>query len=67
MSSDEDAPSSVRPLRIAIITENFLPNHDGVTRTLSRLLLYLRQNGHEALVLGPESGMCVVPISISSL
>jgi len=46
-----------RPLRIAIVTENFLPNVDGVTRTLARLLATLRAEGHEALVLGPESGM----------
>jgi glycosyltransferase involved in cell wall biosynthesis len=44
-------------MRIAIITENFLPKLDGVTRTLSRLLEHLQRNGHSALLLGPESGM----------
>jgi glycosyltransferase involved in cell wall biosynthesis len=44
-------------MRVAIITENFLPKLDGVTRTLARLLEYLQDNGHQALVLGPESGM----------
>ncbi|KAI9314476.1 glycosyl transferase group 1 [Dichotomocladium elegans] len=44
-------------MRIAIITENFLPKVDGVTRTLSRLLEHLEQTGHEVLLLGPESGM----------
>lgn len=44
-------------MRIAIITENFLPKLDGVTRTLARLLEYLQANGHQALLLGPESGM----------
>src|SRR5260370_7257966 len=44
-------------MRVAIITENFLPKLDGVTRTLSRLLEYLQANGHQALLLGPESGM----------
>jgi glycosyltransferase involved in cell wall biosynthesis len=44
-------------MRIAIITENFLPKLDGVTRTLARLLEYLQQNGHAALLLGPDSGM----------
>jgi glycosyltransferase involved in cell wall biosynthesis len=44
-------------MRIAIITENFLPKLDGVTRTLARLLQYLQENRHEALLLGPESGM----------
>jgi len=44
-------------MRIAIITENFLPKLDGVTRTLAMLLEHLQGQGHEALVLGPESGM----------
>lgn len=44
-------------MRIAIITENFLPKLDGVTRTLSMLLEHLQAHGHQALLLGPESGM----------
>jgi glycosyltransferase involved in cell wall biosynthesis len=44
-------------MRIAIITENFLPKLDGVTHTLVRLLEHLQSNGHQALLLGPESGM----------
>jgi len=44
-------------VRIAIITENFLPKLDGVTRTVARLLEYLQATGHQALLLGPESGM----------
>ncbi|KAK4703594.1 hypothetical protein P7C70_g2618, partial [Phenoliferia sp. Uapishka_3] len=52
-----------RSLRIAIISENFLPNFacvirvDGVTRTLAMLLEHLQLEGHTALVMGPESGM----------
>ncbi|HEY3994221.1 MAG TPA: glycosyltransferase family 1 protein [Ktedonobacteraceae bacterium] len=44
-------------MRVAIITENFLPKLDGVTRTLARLLEYLQGHGHQVLLLGPESGM----------
>jgi len=44
-------------MRVAIITENFLPKLDGVTRTLARLLEYLQANEHRALLLGPDSGM----------
>jgi glycosyltransferase involved in cell wall biosynthesis len=44
-------------MRIAIITENFLPKLDGVTRALARLLEFLQTNGHKALLLGPESAM----------
>ncbi|KAI8142703.1 glycosyl transferase group 1 [Fennellomyces sp. T-0311] len=43
-------------MRIAIITENFLPKVDGVTRTLARLLEHLQDGGHQVLLLGPESG-----------
>lgn len=44
-------------MRVAIITENFLPKLDGVTRTLARLLEHLQQRKHEAILLGPASGM----------
>jgi hypothetical protein len=44
-------------LRILIVTENFLPKVDGVTHTLSRLLEHLQRDGHEALLLGPDSNM----------
>ncbi|HTI14102.1 MAG TPA: glycosyltransferase family 1 protein [Dictyobacter sp.] len=44
-------------MRVAIITENFLPKLDGVTRTLARLLEHLQASGHQVLLLGPESGM----------
>src|SRR5579864_2707922 len=44
-------------VKVAIITENFLPKLDGVTRTLARLLEHLQGDGHKALLLGPESGM----------
>lgn len=44
-------------MRVAIITENFLPKLDGVTRTLARLLEHLQVNNHQALLLGPDSGM----------
>ncbi|MGZ3638862.1 MAG: glycosyltransferase family 4 protein [Ktedonobacterales bacterium] len=41
-------------MRVAIVTENFLPKLDGVTRTLAMLLEHLQHQGHAALVLGPE-------------
>src|SRR5579863_401365 len=44
-------------MRITIITENFLPKLDGVTRTLAMLLEHLQNNGHSVLLLGPDSGM----------
>ncbi len=44
-------------MRVAIITENFLPKLDGVTRTLAKLLEHLQLTGHSAMLLGPDSGM----------
>ncbi len=41
-------------MRIALVTENFLPKIDGVTRTLAMLLEYLQRHGHRAIVLAPE-------------
>lgn len=41
-------------MRIALVTENFLPKLDGVTRTLAMLLEHLQARGHTALVLGPK-------------
>ena len=42
---------------LMLVTENFLPKVDGVTRTLARLLEHLRLEGHECMLLGPGSGM----------
>jgi hypothetical protein len=44
-------------LRIVIVTENFLPKVDGVTRTLARLLEHLEKEGHRCMLLGPETNM----------
>ena len=41
-------------MRIALITENFLPKMDGVTRTLAMLLDHLHLRGHQAIVFAPE-------------
>ncbi|KAK4689476.1 hypothetical protein P7C73_g647, partial [Tremellales sp. Uapishka_1] len=56
---DVSLPSrpKVGKLRIVIVTENFLPKVDGVTRTLARLLEHLEKEGHEAILLGPKTGM----------
>jgi len=43
-------------MRIAIVTETFLPNVDGIVRTLCRVLDHLELRGHEALVLAPDGG-----------
>jgi glycosyltransferase involved in cell wall biosynthesis len=42
-------------MRVAVVTENFLPKLDGVTRTLAMLLEHLERRGDRVLVLGPET------------
>lgn len=41
-------------MRIALITETFLPDVNGVVTTLCRLLEHMQARGHEALVLAPS-------------
>ncbi|KAK7052757.1 hypothetical protein R3P38DRAFT_3596107 [Favolaschia claudopus] len=56
--SSPHAPSpSSPPLRVAIITENFLPKIDGSTITLSHLLHHLSSLSIPTLLLGPPTGM----------
>lgn len=43
-------------MRIAVVAESFLPQANGVTVTLQRLLEYLDAHGHEVLVLAPAPG-----------
>lgn len=43
-------------MRIAIVTETFLPKMDGIVRMLTELLDYLGRRGHEAIVLTPGNG-----------
>jgi glycosyltransferase involved in cell wall biosynthesis len=55
-------------MRIALMTETFLPNVNGVVTTLCRLLEHLRERGHEALLFAPDgsptsyAGAEVVPM-----
>lgn len=43
-------------MRIALVTETFLPKIDGIVNTLCHLLEHLGARGHETLLLAPEGG-----------
>ena len=48
--------SPARPLRIAIVSETFVPKMDGIVRFLLEMLGYLQRHEHAALVLCPGAG-----------
>ncbi len=56
LAATTESGSSGGAMRIAIVTETFLPKMDGIVRMLTEFLDHLGRRGHEAIICTPGEG-----------
>lgn len=64
---DAAAPAAVQPLRVALVTETYPPEVNGVAATVSRVVDGLCQRGHVVELVRPRQGELDTPRSTHSL
>jgi len=56
VASQETTPDTVGGMRVAIVTETFLPVINGVSNSVMRVVEHLLRRGHQPLVIAPGAG-----------
>ncbi len=58
MDAGVESPAviNVGPMRVAVVSESFLPTTNGVTTSVRKVLEHLAAEGHEAIVIVPAAG-----------